>query len=192
MQQLDVSAYDVPDAQIAAMAERLDAIERQLERAPRGNAIAMVIFSGDLDRLLAAFSIANGAAACGMKVSMFFTFWGTAALKQRTLTSGKSVVEKAFGMLLPAGLQRRALSRLDMAGLGRRLIKREMSRKNIAGIDELLEQAATLGVSIKICQMSMELMGITEDELIDFPDIQYCGAATFLALARESNTSLFV
>lgn len=172
--------------------QRLGRIEKRLEGAPDANAMTLLVFSGELDKLLAAFTIANGAAASGMTVSMFFTFWGTAALKARTLLGGKSLVERAFGMLLPGGLGRRALSRLDMAGIGRFLMGREMRQKNISGLPALIEQAAGLGVQIYACEMSMELMGIRREELLDYPGLQFCGAVKFADLAASGNTTLFI
>lgn len=174
------------------MEDRLARLEARMDRAPDPNAMTLLVFSGELDKLLAAFTIANGAAATGMNVSMFFTFWGTAALKARTTHRGKPLMERAFGLLLPGGLGRRALSRLDMGGLGRFLIGREMQRKNISPLPALIEQAAGLGVQIYLCEMSMELMGIRRDELIDYPNLQFCGAVQFADLAASGNASLFI
>ena len=102
------------------LAARVAQLEARMARAPDPDGMTLLVFSGDLDKLLAAFTIANGAAATGMSVRMFFTFWGAAALKARTVLGGKSLVERAFGLMLPGGLTRRALSRMDMLGVGRR------------------------------------------------------------------------
>lgn len=177
----------------ATLLQRIEALERQVQAAPQANAISLVVFSGELDKLLAAFVIATGAAACGMKVSMFFTFWGTAALKKAgPQARGKSWIEWMFGWMLPGGFNRRPLSKLDLCGLGRRLMAREMRMKNVPDLATLVELAAQSGVEITICEMSMSLMGIRPEELIDYPNLKYCGVAGFLQTASSSNTTLFI
>ena len=179
------------DDKLAELTRRLEALERQV--ASKDNGLSMVVFNNDLDKLLAAFTIATGAAACGMKVSMFFTFWATAALKKTGPQSvGKSVVERMFGWMLPGGFTRQRLSKLDMAGMGRWMMCREMSRKNVPSLEELVETADELGVQVNICEMSMSLMGIRPEELRTFSNVKYCGVATFLGQASESNTTLFI
>lgn len=177
---------------LSELQQRITQIEARLETAPDADAMTLLVFSGELDKLLAAFTIANGAAASGLKVAMFFTFWGTAALKARTMMRGKSLVERAFGLLLPGGFARRALSRLDMGGAGRVLMGREMKRKNISSLPALIDQAAGLGVQLYVCELTMELMGIQREELIEYPGLQYCGAVKFADLAASGNTTLFI
>jgi len=153
----------------------------------------VLVFSGELDRLLSAFTLAVGAAACGLRVSMFFTFWGVAALKKSGPQSpGKSVVERMFGWLLPGGLSRRKLSRLDMAGMGRAIIAREMRAKQVSDLPALIAMAADSGVEINLCEMSMGLMGIRHQELVDYPRMNTCGVAHFVDLASRSQTTLFI
>ncbi|MCC6708912.1 MAG: DsrE/DsrF/DrsH-like family protein [Gammaproteobacteria bacterium] len=189
---MHAAAHSVPATESTDLAARVAQLEARMARAPDPDGMTLLVFSGELDKLLAAFTIANGAAATGMSVRMFFTFWGAAALKERTLLGGKSLVERAFGLMLPGGLKHRALSRMDMLGVGRRLMAREMRRKNVALLPELVAQAASLGVEIYLCEMSMEIMGIAPQELIDYPNIQYCGAVKFADLAASGNTSLFI
>lgn len=171
---------------------------RQLERMQESTRIAsnrlnLLVFDSHRDRLLAAFVMATGAAACGMEVAMFFTFWGTAGLKKSGPQFGKkSLVERAFGWMLPKSAQHTKLSQMDMCGLGRVLMSREMKKKNIADLDELIQTAAELGVTIRVCEMSMQLMGIRREELIDYPDIEYCGVASFVDEAASANTTLFI
>jgi peroxiredoxin family protein len=170
----------------------------QLERAgaePKAdpNRVNLLVFDGHQDRLLAALVIATGAAAVGMQVTMFFTFWGTAALRKSGAAGGsKSWVERAFGWLLPASARRAKLSNLDMCGVGRALLQREMRKKKIADVDTLIQVAADLGVKIRVCDMSMRLMGIDKDELIDYPEIEFCGVASFVDDAATANTTLFI
>ncbi|MCA9043860.1 MAG: DsrE/DsrF/DrsH-like family protein [Planctomycetaceae bacterium] len=180
-------------AEIQELQARMEKLEARLNDAPDPNTMNLLVFDASRDRLLAAFVMANGAAACGMNVSMFFTFWGTAALKKDAAQSrGKSWVEWAFGWMLPRGAGRTALSQMDMCGLGRMLMQSEMKKKNIADLDQLIPTAAELGVKIRVCEMSMQLMGIRREELIDYPGLDYCGVATFADLTSKANTTLFI
>jgi len=176
----------------AELEERLANIEKRLDTTGDPNHITLLVFSGELDKLLAAFNIANAAAACGTKVSMFFTFWGIASLKAKTVYGHKNFIERAFGFMLPGGFSKRQLSRLDMAGLGRALLSKEMRNKNVADLPAGIETAKKLGVDLYLCEMTMNLMGISEEELIDYSPIHYCGATKFLAFARNANTTLFI
>ena len=156
----------------------------------------MVVFSGDLDKLLAAFTMATGAAAMGVQVCMFFTFWATPFLKkeQQTRTAGskRSTMDRVFGRMLPPGEKGLRLSRMQMGGLGKAMIKRRMRQKNVAGCTELLQMAEEAGVRIKVCDMSMDLMGIRMEELIDYPGLEPCGVATFMENALDSCATLFI
>ena len=194
---MSVSTPIRPDPETEMLADilaRLQRLEQQhsLPQESQKESVALLVFSGELDKLLAAFTVATAAGAMGMKVSMFFTFWGTAALKHRTILAKKTWMEQAFGFLLPGGLERRALSHLDMGGVGRWLINREMKRKNISSLPSLIQQSATLGVEIYVCQMSMDLMGVKVEELIDYPNRNICGAAKFLQLANAAESTLFI
>ncbi len=178
---------------ISSLKQRIEKLEKQSENAPDANAISMVVFSGDLDKLLAAFVIATGAAACGMNVSMFFTFWATAGLKKNgPQAKGKTLIEKMFGWMLPGGYHKRKLSQMDMMGMGRLLMNREMAKKRVPTLAELVQIAEDLEVSIDVCEMSMSLMGIKPEELIDYPNLSYCGVARFLEQSSSSNTTLFI
>lgn len=157
------------------------------------NQLSMIVFSGDLDKLIAALIIANGAAAGGMRAVLFFTFWGTAALRDpKKRAGGKDLVSALFGRMLPRGRNAVALSRLHLGGLGTAMIKGVMRKKQAPSLDQLFQNAALLGVEVKICEMSMDLMGFQRAEMIDYPRLEYCGVATFLAEARESSVQLFV
>ena len=178
---------------LEGLRQRVLTLERKVEAGTDSNALSMVVFSGELDKLLAALVIATGAAACGMKASMFFTFWATAALKKPGRQGAeKSLVERLFGWMLPGGLHKQKLSKMDMAGLGRWMLKREMRKKGVADLGTLIEVAQELGVELHVCEMSMSLMGIRKDELIDYSDIKYCGVARFLEAASSAGTTLFI
>lgn len=175
------------------LAKRVSDLERQVAALAKDSGVTLCVFSNDLDRLLAAFSIANGAAACGMRVSMFFTFWGTTLLRRDAPQSkGKRLIERMFGWMLPAGARQQSLSRMHMAGLGKLLIEREMRAKRISGLPELIQMAQDCGVEILACGMSMELMGIRVEELIDYPNLRVCGAAQFIDMAAAGNVTLFI
>lgn len=155
--------------------------------------LSMVVMSGDFDHIMAAFIIATGAAAMYDKVSMFFTFWATAALRDpQKAPPRKDLLSKMFGCMLPKGTPALKLSKMNMGGMGTSMMKWLMKKKKVMALEELLRTAAESGVQICICQMSMELMGFHADEMIDYPDRKLCGVATFLAEAGTSKASLFI
>jgi peroxiredoxin family protein len=154
--------------------------------------LSLIVFSGSLDRLIAAFVLATGAAAMGTQVSMFFTFWGTAALRDEQKRVRKSWFYRMMGWMLPRGSKRLPLSQMNMAGGGALMIRRIMRTKGVASLEEMMALAADLGVEINICTMSMDLLGMKEDEMISYPNLGYCGAAKFLEVASASKTTLFL
>jgi peroxiredoxin family protein len=157
------------------------------------NRLLMIVFSGDLDKHIAAMIIATGAAAMGMKVTLFYTFWGTSALRDpKKNVKGKNFLSTMFGIMLPKGRNKTKLSNMHMAGMGTAMIKDLMKKKNVASLDELYEAAAALGVEINICEMSMDLMGFKYEEMIDYPNMKVCGVATMLADARDSAVQFFI
>jgi peroxiredoxin family protein len=151
----------------------------------------IVVFSGDLDKALAAFIIANGAASMGSNVTMFFTFWGINILRRDEKVSVvKTLVERMFGWMMPRGATRLALSKMNMAGMGAAMIRGIMRKKNVASLPELIATARTAGVRLVVCSMSMDLMGIQREELID--GIEEGGVATYLDQAEAGNVNLFI
>jgi NADPH-dependent 2,4-dienoyl-CoA reductase/sulfur reductase-like enzyme/peroxiredoxin family protein/rhodanese-related sulfurtransferase/TusA-related sulfurtransferase len=152
---------------------------------------SMVVFSGDLDKALASFIIANGAAAMGRKVTMFFTFWGLNILrKEEQVPVKKNYMEKMFGAMMPRGVNKLKLSKMNMGGMGSAMMKKIMKEKNVDSLEALVKQAQNNGVRMVACTMSMDVMGIKEEELID--GIEYAGVATFLSAAEKSDASLFI
>nr|WP_279380128.1 DsrE/DsrF/DrsH-like family protein [Sporosalibacterium faouarense] len=151
----------------------------------------MVVFSGDLDKAIASFIIANGAASMGKEVTMFFTFWGLNILrKPEKVKVKKSFMDKMFGMMMPRGSKKLQLSNMNMAGMGPKMIRKVMNDKNVNSLEELIELAKKSGIRMVACTMSMDLMGITKDELID--GVEYGGVAAYLDAAEESNVNLFI
>jgi len=151
----------------------------------------MVIFSGDLDKAIAAFIIANGAAAMGHKVTMFFTFWGLNLLRKVNPPKvKKNLVEKMFSFMMPRGAEKTKLSQMHMAGMGTEMIKMIMKKKNINSLPELIQSARDNGVILQACQMTMDLMGINKEELLDGIDI--VGVATMINASDDSNATIFI
>ena len=151
--------------------------------------MTMVVFSGDLDKAIAAFIIANGALTMGKKVTMFFTFWGLSILKKKNLAK-KSFIEKMFAMMLPKNSQDLPVSKMNFFGIGAKMIRSVMKKKNIMSLEELMKKAKDSGVNITACTMSMDVMGISKEELID--GINYGGVGQYLGEAEKSNNNLFI
>ena len=151
----------------------------------------LVIFSGDLDKALAGCIIANGVIASGHEASMFFTFWGLNLLRKNAhVKVKKTLIERMFGWMMPRGTQKAKLSQMNMAGMGTAMIKNIMKKKNVDSLEEMLQTAMDNGVRIQACQMSMDLMGIKREELID--GIEVVGVATMLAASDDSNGVIFI
>jgi NADPH-dependent 2,4-dienoyl-CoA reductase/sulfur reductase-like enzyme/peroxiredoxin family protein/TusA-related sulfurtransferase/rhodanese-related sulfurtransferase len=156
---------------------------------PQGK--TMVVFSGDLDKAIASFIIANGAAAMGRPVTMFFTFWGLNILRKDNAPDvEKNFIEKMFGWMMPRGSRKLSLSKMNMGGMGAKMIRGIMKHKNISSLEELIEQAQKNGVKIIACSMSLDVMGIKQEELID--GVEIGGVAYFLGEAEMSNVNLFI
>ena len=156
-----------------------------------GNDKTLVVFSDNLDKAIASFIITNGAAAMGRKVTMFFTFWGLNILRKPTGEKvKKDLLGRMFGMMMPKGSQKLKLSQMSMGGLGGKMIRYIMKKNNVTSLEELIEQAKNQGIKIIACSMSMDLMGIKKEELID--GIEIGGVATYLAAAETADTNLFI
>ncbi|HNX14080.1 MAG TPA: FAD-dependent oxidoreductase [Oscillospiraceae bacterium] len=151
----------------------------------------IIVFSGDLDKVLASFIIANGAAAMGRPVTMFFTFWGLTVLrKPKRQKVKKTFMESMFGAMLPRGSKKLKLSRMNMGGMGTKMMKKIMGDKNVDSLEDLIKKAMKAGVKIVACTMSMDVMGIKEEELIE--GVELGGVGAYLGDAEESNVNLFI
>lgn len=162
----------------------------QNKQALSKNAQTIVVFSNDLDKALAAFIIANGAKASGHDVTLFFTFWGLNILRKENVTVKKSLIDKMFGFMMPKGADKLTLSKMNMGGVGSMMMKRVMKNKNISTLKELITQALANGVKFIACQMSMDVMGIKKEELID--GVEIGGVAKYIAENSNSNSNLFI
>jgi peroxiredoxin family protein len=151
--------------------------------------VSMIVFSGDMDKVMAAFIIANGAAAFDMKVTMFFTFWGLKAIQKGNLT-GKGLMGKMLGLMNRGGLDAIGPSRLNMGGMGRWMFKKMMKKRNVASLDSLRRQAQEQGVRFIACEMSCNVMEIGKEDFIE--GVEMGGVATFIAEAADSKFSLFI
>ena len=159
----------------------------------RKDQLSIAVVSGDLDKVLAAMVISLAAAAMDSQVKMFFSFWSLSALRDPKKTGkGKDFISKMFGIMLPNGQNKLSLSNMNMAGMGPMMIKMLMKKQNVLSLGEMFKQAGELGIEITICEMSMGLMGFKKEEFIDYPNLRYAGAATFIADASESSMQLFV
>ncbi len=152
--------------------------------------LSLVVFSSDLDKAIAAFIIANGAAASGKKVTMFFTFWGLSVLRKEKSPIKKGFIESMISYLLPKGSNRLTLSKFNFFGIGSKLMKLIMKKKNVESLDYLIQQAKDNGVTFIACSMSMDIMGLKKEELID--GVTIGGVAKYIEQSSKSNTNLFI
>jgi peroxiredoxin family protein len=193
-EQQDVAGIE---ALLAGFGARLEALEHKVdtevaaikEQLPEDKA-SLIVFSGDLDKALAAFIIATGAATMGLEVSMFFTFWGLSVIKKQALTAGKSLPERMMAMMTPASSKGLTPSKMAYFGAGSVMLRQMMKQKEVTTLEELIELARELGVKIVACEMSMDVMGIRQEELMS--DVLLGGVATYLADATRSRVSLFI
>ena len=154
------------------------------------NGQTIVVFSNDLDKVLASFIIANGAKASGKDVTMFFTFWGLNVLRKSNVNVKKGLIDTMFGMMMPKGANKLTLSKMHMGGIGSAMMKWVMKNKNISTLSELIKQAQENGIKFIACNMSMDVMGIKEEELID--GVEIGGVAKYIDESSHSNSNLFI
>jgi NADPH-dependent 2,4-dienoyl-CoA reductase/sulfur reductase-like enzyme/peroxiredoxin family protein/rhodanese-related sulfurtransferase/TusA-related sulfurtransferase len=175
---------------ITAVVKKVTA-KQQTSVVSQGNGQTIIVFSDDLDKALASFVLATGGASSGKKVTMFFTFWGLSVLKKKKPRGvKKDLMGKMFGMMLPKNSKVLALSKMNMGGIGRIMMRFRMKRKNIASLESMIETAAQSGVEMIACQMSMDVMGVKREELHDF--VKIGGVATYLEAASTSGINLFI
>jgi len=180
-------------SRVQALEEKVEGLVKRLEELEERateDRVAIVVFSGGLDRVLAAFIIATGAAAMGQQVSMFFTFWGLSVLKKGTEFSGKTLSQKAMALMSPASSLGLPVSQMNYLGVGAKMLRGMMKQGNVSSLEDLIALARELGVRMIACEMSRDLMGIRETELVD--GLECGGVASFLADSLKSRTSLFI
>lgn len=174
--------------QIIATIQKGKIVENKVINNKNGQTI--VVFSNDLDKALAAFIIANGAKASGKDVTMFFTFWGLNILRKPKVKVKKNLIDKLFGLMMPKGAEKLILSKMNMLGIGSLMMKLVMKNKNISTLTELIEQAQNAGIKFIACNMSMDVMGIKEEELIS--GVEIGGVAKYISESENSNSNLFI
>lgn len=185
-----VSKCKREDNYVALVRKGLEATGKPMAKGI-DNGKTIIVFSGDLDKVLASFIIANGAAAMGRNVTMFFTFWGLTVLrKSKKQKVKKTFMESMFGAMLPRGSGKLKLSRMNMAGMGTAMMKKIMNDKNVSSLEDLIQKAIKNGVKIVACTMSMDVMGIHKEELIE--GVELAGVGSYLGDAEESDVNLFI
>jgi peroxiredoxin family protein len=185
------AAETIPAAVAAELTEIRKEITELRAQVPEDRA-ALVVFSGDLDRAIAAFIIATGAAAAGLETTMFFTFWGLSVIKKKNVASvsKRDLMQKMFGMMTPGSSESLGVSKMNYFGIGANMLRSMMKKQQVSSLEELVELARELGVRIIGCTMSMDVMGIDKDQLLDGIDLG--GVAAFLGEASRSRVSLFI
>ena len=173
---------------VQQLKERVDA----LELSAGNGRLSIGVMSGNLDTTIAAFIIALGAVAYDMEVDMFFTFWATAALRDPKKSPHKGFLDKMFGWMLPRSSHSLPLSKMQMAGIGPQMIRSVMKSRGVKSLEELMKDAAEFGVRIHVCEMSMGVMGLKEEEMIDYPGIDYVGVGSFIQMIGESKQVVFL
>ncbi|TGB02839.1 DsrE/DsrF/DrsH-like family protein [Halobacillus salinus] len=151
----------------------------------------IILFSGDYDKAMAAYIIANGAAAYDHEVTIFHTFWGLNALrKDEPIKADKNFLEKMFGKMMPRGADKMGISKMNYAGFGPKMIKNVMKKHNAMPLPDLIEMAQEQDVNLVACTMTMDLLGLQKAELLD--EIEYAGVAAYLGDAEDGNVNLFI
>jgi peroxiredoxin family protein len=155
------------------------------------NKATIIVFSGDMDKVFAAFIIATGCAAAGMDTTLFFTFWGLNAIKTGEPIKAKGFLGKMMGIMNRGGINRLNPSRFSFGGIGRMLFSKMMRDKGVASVEELRQTCIDLDVRLQACKMSMDVLEITRDDLI--PEVEdIVGVATFVKHAADSKIQLFI
>lgn len=188
-----MSNETVSKEEFEALKNQVEALSKLKNNTGVEDRMSLVMFSGSLDKLLAGFIMATSAAASGMEVSIFFTFWGYSAIKKEGFPQPKKgFLEKCFGWMLPRGSKELPLSQLNMAGAGPILLRHMMKSKGAASLEDLISVAAELGVKFSVCDMTRDLMGVDPSEIIDYPHMDYCGVTQFVESASSGKVTLFI
>jgi peroxiredoxin family protein len=179
------------ERQLKAFRDEIEGKLAEVRERTVDDAATIIVFSGDLDKVLAGFVLATGAAAAGLQTSMFFTFWGLSALKKKGAAAGsKNIMEKMFALMTPSSSESLGTSKMNYFGMGSVMLRKMMKDKQIASLEELMAIARELDVKLIACTMSMDAMGVAKEELID--ELTYGGVATYMADAVRSRVTLFI
>ena len=179
------------ERQLKAFRDEIEGKLAEVRERTVDDAATIIVFSGDLDKVLAGFVLATGAAAAGLETSMFFTFWGLSALKKKGAAAGsKNIMEKMFALMTPSSSESLGTSKMNYFGMGSVMLRKMMKDKQIASLEELMAIARELNVKLIACTMSMDAMGVAKEELVD--ELTYGGVATYMADAVRSRVTLFI
>jgi peroxiredoxin family protein len=190
--EVDLTQVNLNQANFKDALEALTARVEAIEQTAGNDHLSIGVMTGNLDTTIAAFIIALAATAYDIKVDLFFTFWAVAALRDPKKAPPKKFMEKMFGWMLPRGSQALPLSKMQMAGIGPKMIRSIMQQHGVKPLEQLMKEAGEYGVEIHICEMSMDLMGFKAEEMIDYPHLDYVGAGTFIQLISESKQAFFL
>jgi peroxiredoxin family protein len=184
-QEITTTAVDPVALQVKELQDRIAALESKDDH------LTLVLFSGDFDKAMAAFIIANGAIAMGREVTIFVTFWGLDVIKKSNFsTSGRGFLEKMVLMMRPKGAGKLGTSQMNFGGIGPKLFKFMMKQHNVEQLESLIGMATEYGVKIVACKMSVDLMGIKESDLLD--GVEFGGVAAFLGDAYDGQVTMFI
>jgi peroxiredoxin family protein len=181
----------IPAAVAVELAEIRKEIAALRAQVPEDRA-ALVVFSGDLDRAIAAFIIATGAAAAGLETTLFFTFWGLSIIKKKNgaAVSKRDLMQRMFAVMTPSSSESLGVSKMNYFGIGATMLRTMMKKQQVSSLEELMELARELGVRMIGCTMSMDVMGVDKAELFD--GIELGGVAAFMGEAARARVSLFI
>lgn len=183
--------HAIPDMQtLMAHLRQCETSMADLQKLAAEDRMTIVVFSGDMDKVLAALFLATGAASMGCNVSMYYTFWGLSALRRKVVYKNKNLWHRMLAWMLPCGVSRLKTSKMHFAGIGPKLFNHLMKKQNVPDLQHMLDLAQELGVEMTACTTAMNIMGIGQEELID--NLQVGGVATYMKNASVSRVNLFI
>jgi len=194
MEQIISSDKIDSEERIQKLEQDLVILEQRIKDIQQQDSVSIVCFSGEWDKLFAAFTIANGALSLGQEVNMFFTFWGATAMRDEKgkPSKNKNISQKMLGRMLPKSINSTPLSKMNFGGFGKRMMEQQMKKRNIDDLSTLMKQAKELGAHFYCCDTSLQLLGFDCNELIEKDDTDWCGVTSFLSLALKSRVTLFI
>ena len=164
----------------------------ELRAAMPEDRVTLGLLSGDFDQTMAAFIIALGCRAYDIEVDMFVTFWGTAAFRDKKKKVDKGALDRMFGIMLPDGSTQLPMSKLQMLGIGPKMIRKVMADRGATSLEDLIRQAGEMGVKVHICTMTMGIMGMKEEEMVDYPGLDFVGVGQFVDMMNRSRNCWFL
>jgi peroxiredoxin family protein len=182
------------EERIQKLEQDLVILEQRIKDLQKNDSVSIVCFSGEWDKLFAAFTIANGALSLGQEVHMFFTFWGATAMRDEKgkPSKDKNMSQKMLGWMLPKSIKSTHLSKMNFGGFGKKIMEKQMKKQNIDNLPSLMEEAKELGAHFYCCDTSLQLLGFDCNELIEKDETDWCGVSSFLSIALKSKVTLFI